>query len=271
MNPQLTNWSDSLVASLYAALSLLFAAVLRVLGFLVILAIGWLVASVIEKVLMAVLRALRVDGFTASAGLGGMLRTLRREPSALLGALAKWFVRLITLVAAFDALGVPAVAEVFHHLLLWLPNLAVALVVLGIGGVAANWLGDTVRSGALSARLGQHEALGAAARWSVWAFALLVAINQIGVARALVDILFTAVVGAIALALGLSFGLGGRDTAAIIVRKVYERSRRTGALGQVPGSANAPPSVGTDMLYRGVEHCQAGTDRRNGHESRQPG
>lgn len=269
MQPQLTNWGDSLMASLSTALSLLFAAVPRVLGFLVILAIGWIVASVIEKVLVAVLRALHVDGFTERAGLGGMVRTVKREPSAMLGTLVKWFVRLITLVAAFDALGVPAVAQVFNQLLLWLPNLAVALIVLVIGGIGANWLDDVVRGAAIRARFEQHDVLGTAARRTVWAFALLVAINQIGVASALVDILFMAVVGAVALALGLSFGLGGRDTAGAIVRNLYERNhRRVGALGQTIGAANEPPA---NVAYRGIEHRHASADRRSGRDNRQLG
>lgn len=269
MQPQLTRWSDSSMASLSAALSLLFAAVPRVLGFLVIVAIGWIVASVVEKVLVAVLRALHVDGFAERAGLGGMVRTLKREPSAMLGTLVKWFVRLITLVAAFDALGVPAVAQVFNQLLLWLPNLAVALIVLVVGGMAANWLGDIVRGAAARARFERHDVLGATAKWTVWAFALLVAVNQIGVASALVDILFMAVVGAVALALGLSFGLGGRDTAGAIVRDLYERNhRRVGALGQTIGAANEPPA---SVAYHGIEHRHASADRRSGQNDRQLG
>ena len=142
MDPQITSWSNSLMASLSTALALLFAAVPKVLGFLIILGIGWLIASLIEKLLVAVLRALHVDGFAARAGLGGMVRAIGREPSSMLGVITKWFVRLIVLVAAFDALGVPAVAQVFNQLLLWVPNLAVALVVLVIGGIAANALAD---------------------------------------------------------------------------------------------------------------------------------
>jgi hypothetical protein len=260
MDPQITSWSNSLMASLSTALALLFAAVPKVLGFLIILGIGWLIASLIEKLLVAVLRALHVDGFAERAGLQGMARAVGREPSAMLGAIVKWFVRLIVLVAAFDALGVPAVAQVFNQLLLWVPNLAVALVVLVIGGIAANALADVVRRASARSRLDNPEILATTARWAVWAFAILVAVNQIGVASTLVDILFLAVVGAVALALGLSFGLGGRDTAGTIVRQAYERNRRhvAGAVGSTLSAANAPA-----VPYTGVEHRRALGDRRN--------
>ena len=266
MDPQISSWSNSLMASLSTAFALLFAAVPKVLGFLIILGIGWLIASLIEKVLVAVLRALHADRFAERAGLAGMVRATGREPSAMLGTIAKWFVRLIALVAAFDALGVPAVAQVFNQLLLWLPNLAVALVVLVIGGIAANALADVVHRASARARLGRPELLEAAARWAVWAFAILVAINQIGVASALVDILFMAVVGAIALAFGLSFGLGARDTAGTIVRSAYERNRGrvAGAVASTLGAAKAP-----SVPYTGVEHRRALGDRRsNGGERR---
>ena len=255
MNPQLTDWGQSLMASLSSALSLLFAAVPRLLGFLLILGIGWLVAALVQKLIVTVLRAVHFDGFAERAGLANITHTVRRDPSALLGLIAKWFVRLIALVAAFDALGVPAVSQVFRELLLWLPNLAVALVVLVVGGMAANALGDLVRRAAARGRMGGVEALGTAAKWSVWAFAVLVAINQIGIASALVTALFVAVVGAVALALGLSFGLGGRETAGAIVRQFYERNHS--------GTALHTQQASTRVGYTGVEHRHGMGDRRN--------
>jgi hypothetical protein len=257
MEPQITSWGNSLMASLSSALALLFAAVPRVLGFLVILGIGWLIASLIERILVAVLRSVHFDRFADRAGLAGLARTVQREPSGVLGLVVKWFVRLIALVAAFDALGVPAVSQVLQQLLLWLPNLAVALVVLVIGGIAANSLGDLVGRAAARNRLERYDLLGMAAKWTVWTFTLLVAISQIGIASSLITILFMAAVGAVALALGLSFGLGGRDTAGLVVRRIYERNRRDGAL-----TALAPRAATGQVTYTGVEHRRAMADRR---------
>jgi hypothetical protein len=259
MNPQFTDWGTSLMASLAVAVNLLFAAVPRILGFLVILAIGWIVAALIARLLVAVLRAVHFDGLAERAGLAGMARTLKREPSAMLGLIVKWFVRLIALVAAFDALGVPAVSQVFQQLLLWLPNLAVAVVVLVIGGMAANALGDLVNRAAARAQAGNADALALAAKWAVWAFAILIAINQIGVASALVTALFVAVVGAVALALGLSFGLGARDTAGTIVRQIYERSRLH---GEATLDAAFSEQGAGQVAYTGVEHRYGLSDRR---------
>jgi Conserved TM helix len=256
MAPQIMSWGNSLMASLSSAMALLFAAIPHILGFLIILGIGWLIANLIERVLVAVLRKVHFDGFAERAGLAGLTRTVQREPSGMLGLVVKWFVRLIVLVVAFDALGVPAVSLVLQQLLLWLPNLAVALVVLVIGGIAANSLGNVVRQAAARNQIERYDLLGMAARWTVWAFTLLVAVSQIGIASSLITILFMAAVGAVALAFGLSFGLGARDTAGLVVRRIYERSAGSGAVTPL-GQRRASP-----VAYTGVEHRAGVADRR---------
>jgi hypothetical protein len=162
------------------------------------------------------------------------------DPSGFIADIAKWFIRLITLVVGFDALGLPAVSDVLRQLLLWLPNLAVAIAVLILGGLAANWLAGLVRASAAKADVGNPDLLASIARVATWAFAIVAALNQIGIARELVNTLFIATVGALALALGLAFGIGGRDTAAEVVREWYERSRRIGPKAGEPAEPARP-------------------------------
>jgi len=152
---------------------------------------------------------------------------IRQDSAGFIANITKWFIRLIVLVSAFDALGLPAVSQVLEQLLLWLPNLVVALVVLVIAGLVANALAGVVRGATAESGLGNPELLANIARVAVWAFAIVVAVNQIGIATTLVNTLFMATVAAFALALGLAFGLGGRDTAALIVRGWYDRGRQS--------------------------------------------
>lgn len=129
------------------------------------------------------------------------------------------------LVVAFDALGLPAVSHVLRQLLLWLPNVAVALVVLVVGGLAAKAIGNLVRGAMAKADLGNPDFISMVARTAIWAFAIIVAANQIGIADELVNTLFMGTVAMLALALGLSFGLGGRDTASEIVSRWYSKAK----------------------------------------------
>jgi len=223
-----SDWGTAIMSSVAAALALLLSAIPRVIGFVVILIIGWLIAAALARGVAALLRAVKFNDLAQRAGLTGFVRNMgvQTDAAGLLATIAKWFVRLIVLVTAFDALGLPAVSQVLQQLLLWLPNLVVALVVLVIGGLAASALASLVRGATAESGLGNPELLATIARAAVWAFAIVIAVNQIGIATTLVNTLFMAVVGAVAIATGLAFGLGGRETAAQIVRGWYERGQQ---------------------------------------------
>lgn len=227
MPTQVTEWSDAMFTSLAAAMALLFSAIPKILGFALILIAGWFIASLIERGLAALLRSIRFNDMASRAGLDDFVGKmgLDTDPAGLIGLVVKWFVRLIALVVAFDALGLPAVSEVLRELLLWLPNVVVALVVMVIGGLAARALSNVVRGATAEAGLGNSNFLAKVASFIVWAFTIVVAVNQIGIANELVNILFMAVMGALALGLGLAFGLGGRETAADIVQKMYGKTQ----------------------------------------------
>ncbi|WP_255428283.1 mechanosensitive ion channel family protein [Ramlibacter cellulosilyticus] len=213
--------------SLAAAMALLFSAIPKIIGFVLIIAAGWFIASLIDRALAAILRSIRFNHFAERAGLTDFVQKMgmNTDPAGMVGIVVKWFVRLIALVVAFDALGLPAVSEVLRQLLLWLPNVVVALVVLVIGGLAARGLSNVVRGAAAEAGLSNTNFLAKAAAVVVWAFAIVVAVNQLGIATELVNTLFMAVVGALALGLGLAFGLGGRETAQEILRKWYAKAQ----------------------------------------------
>lgn len=208
------------MTSLAGAMALFFSAIPKIIGFVVIVIVGWMIASLIAKGIAAILRAVRFNELAQRSGFGNFVAKMGTgtDSAGMIAAVAKWFVRLIALVVAFDALGLPAVSDVLRQLLLWLPNVVVALVVLVIGGLAANALSNIVRGAAAQGGLSNPDFLAKVASGLVWTFAIVVAVNQIGIATTLVNTLFMAIVGALALALGLAFGLGGRDTAAEIVR-----------------------------------------------------
>jgi hypothetical protein len=241
-----TDWGTAVMTSLTAALAMLLSAIPKVIGFVVIVVVGWLIASALAAAVAAVLRAVKFNDLAQRAGLTDFVRKmgLNTDAAGFVATITRWFVRLIVLVSAFDALGLPAVSAVLQQLLLWLPNLVVAIIALVIGGLAANALARLVRGATAEAGLGNPDLLATIARVAVWAFAIVVAVNQIGIATALVDTLFMATVGCVALALGLAFGLGGRETAAQIVRSWYESSQQ--AAPTIQRAADAFPRKAED-------------------------
>ena len=227
MDEFLSNWGAALATSVTEALALFLSAIPRVIGFLVILIIGWIISGLLAGAVSALLRAVRFNELAQRSGFTGFVQNMgiRTDASGVLASIVKWFVRLIVLVVAFDALGLPAVSEVLQAFLLWIPNLVVALVILVIAGLGANALGDLVRGATAQASLGDPKLLSTIARVAVWVFGIVVAVNQVGIASELVNTLFMGTVAALALALGLAFGLGGRDTAAELVRDWRQRTR----------------------------------------------
>lgn len=223
-------WGEALMTSLTTAFAIFFGAIPRIIAFALIVLVGWLVAKVIARGVAALLRALRFNELAERAGLADFVQKMgvRHDATTVLAAVTKWFVLLIAFTVAFDALGLPAVSSVLRQLLLWLPNLAVALVVLVVGGVLAAVLARLVRASAAEAGLGNPDLLATLARAAVWGFAIIVAVNQIGIAATLVNTLFTGLVAMIALGGGLAFGLGGRDVASRIWDDWYRRAGRGG-------------------------------------------
>src|SRR5205823_10956281 len=210
------SFTDTLIDSFRNAFSMLLSAIPRILGFIIIVAIGWFVSSLLARGVIGLLRAIRFDELMQRSGLADFANKMGTglDSAGIIAGLVKWLTRIVVLLVAFDVLGLPAVSDVMRQLLLWLPNLVVAIFVLFIGGIAARALGNFIRGATAEAGFANPETLANVVRTTVWAFAIVVAINQLGIATNLITTLFTGFVAALAIALGLAFGLGGRDLAS---------------------------------------------------------
>ncbi len=256
---------DALKASLTGALNTFFAAIPRIIGFAVVLIIGWIIASLLARGVQALLHAVRFNDLARRAGLADFVHKMgvKDDSSAVLAGIVKWFVRLITLVVAFDTLGLPAVSNVLQQLLLWLPNLVVALVVLVIGGLAAKALSQLVRGTSAEAGFTNPDMLAAVTRVAVWGFTIVVAVNQLGIATTLINTLLVGIVGALALAFGLAFGLGGRDRAAQILDRAGRNLEQAGPRLERAANAARHQVEGVAQQVQDTAHPAQG-----GHASR---
>jgi len=222
--------ADAFRASLAGALNTFLSAIPRLIGFALVLIVGWVISSLLARGVEALLHAVRFNDLARRSGFADFVQKMgvRDDSAGVIASIVKWFVRLITLVVAFDMLGLPAVSNVLQQLLLWLPNLVVALVVLVIGGLAANALSRLVRGASAEAGFSNPEMLATVTKVAVWGFTIVVAINQLGIATTLINTLMIGIVGAFTIAFGLAFGLGGRDRAAQILDRVGRSAERAG-------------------------------------------
>lgn len=190
---------------------------------IVIFVIGWVVGAVLGRVVSQVIGSLKVDNALRGAGLEDVLARAGFELNSgqFLGALVKWFVIIVFLVASLDVLGLTQVNIFLQEVvLLYLPQVIVAVLILLVAAVIAEVMQSIVVGAAKAAHMSSAQFFGRVTKWAIWIFAILAALNQLGVATAFVQTLFTGVVVAVSLALGLSFGLGGQDAAARYLERV---------------------------------------------------
>lgn len=209
------DWGTAIFNAFANAVNLILTFIPRLIGFLIILIVGLIIAALVAK---AVTMLLRKVGFDRMADRIGLTRFEQRmgvkmDAAGILGKIVYWFIVLIFLVPAADALGVPAVSNVLNSLVAYIPNVFVAILVLFLGALAATVVADLVRGVVASANIGNPNIFAGIARWAIIGFAALIALEQLKVAPDLINELFGAVVAAVAIAFGLAFGLGGQDAA----------------------------------------------------------
>ena len=190
---------------------------------LIILVLGWLLGALFGRAIWQVFKSLKVDEALRRAGFESFVRRggIDLDAGAFVGGLVKWFVIVIFLVAALDVLGLSQVNFFLQDVVLgYLPRVLAAVLVLLVAGVIGDVVGRVVVTAAKTAAVESAHFAGAIAKWSIWIFAILVALSQLGIATAFSQTLFTGLVIAVSLAIGLSFGLGGQGAAERFIERL---------------------------------------------------
>ena len=237
----ISDWGQAILTSLTSALALIFAFIPKLIGFLVIMLVGWLIAKALGKAVTFLLRKVGFDNFSNRIGLTLFEQRMgiRLDPADLLGQIVFWFIILIFLVPAFDTLGLPSVTGILNQFIGYIPSVFVAVLILFLGVLLATVVADIVRGATATAGIGNPNVFAAIARWAIILFAAFMALTQLQIATALVVELFGAIVFGAALAFGLAFGLGGRDSA----KRLLERGEN--AMSTASPQINAQESTGT--------------------------
>ena len=195
------------------------------IGAIIVFVIGWFIALGIGKLIAEILARLRFNKLFEKTGWKGALEKaeLKVNPSEFIGAICKWILVIVFLLAAVEILGFVQFANFLRSVIGWLPNLVVAIAIFVVAIILADILEKIVRAGVKKLELGYAEFLGAAVRWAIYIFAGLAILLQLGVTPTIINTLVIGFVGMIALALGLAFGLGGKEAAAKLIEKIGEK------------------------------------------------
>src|SRR5215213_381565 len=202
------------------ALSTFLSYVPQLIGAIVILVIGYVIARVLRAVVGRVLQGIGFDRWMERGGIKQFFdrAETNQTPASILGALVFWFVFIIAITMAADALGIPQVSAVLGQLIAYIPSIIAAILILILAALLANFISRIVRGATGS------DILASIARYAIIVYAVFAAITQLGIAVELTAPTFLILLGAVALAAAIAFGIGGREVARDILEKAYNRS-----------------------------------------------
>ena len=191
----------------------------------IILLIGWFVGVLLGRVVAEAVKAIQVDHALKMAGVGDVVHRAgyQLNSGAFIGALVKWFVIIVFLMASLQIIGLSIVTYFLQQIILqFLPQVIVAVFIILVGAVVAEVAQGVVAGSARAAGIRSAGFAGTVAKWAIWSFAIIAALSQVGIATAYFQTLFTGLVVALSLAFGLAFGLGGQDAASRFIEKTRE-------------------------------------------------
>jgi mechanosensitive ion channel-like protein len=198
------------------------------LAMIILLILGLLLAWLIRVLVTRVARAVGVDGHTERWGLGASMRRagIHRTPAETLGILCSWAIFVLFASLGIDALASPdASAGATAFLIGFVPPLFAAVLIVVVGWIIANFVGQGILIAAVNAGLPEARLLARAAHWAVLLFAIATALTHLGIGKEMVLVAFGITFGGLVLAVALAFGLGGRTIAAELLSR---RLRREG-------------------------------------------
>lgn len=209
---------DSISAITTSALNSFTTYIPHLIGGIIILAIGVVLAQIVRRLMGSIFGFFKLDTMIADAKLGSS-RDVKIWQETIT-EIASWAIIILFLIPAAEAWGLTRVTEVLNRLLFFIPNLLIAVIIAFIGLVLAGLVSDIVRSSVRSVGSKSANTLATITSSSVIFFTALIVLNQLGVAQDLVRILFTGIVAMLAIAGGLAFGLGGQTLAREILEEL---------------------------------------------------
>ncbi len=187
--------------------------------------IGWALGSLIAKAFEQVFGSLKIDSLLRSVKVDNFFRRagMNLNSGHFVGEIVKWFVIIIFLLPSLSLVGLDYIASFLKDDVLgFLPKIIVAAFVLIIATIVADFLSKTVMAGSRAMNLKSTNMLGSLVKYTIWVFAFIIALGQLGVAEGYMSTLFAGIIGMLAVGGALAFGLGGKDAAGRLIAKLGE-------------------------------------------------
>lgn len=213
--------NNVLIGTLNGSVSTIFSFIPRFLSGFIILLIGIIIAIFLRQLVTETLKFIKFESFLKKYGVPESKENA--QWSVIIAEIVRWFVIIVFLVPTADVWGLGKFVDVLNNLLLFLPNVFIAVLLLLVGFVVSKLVYDLLIASVRGLSKDSARTIAMVGRWSVLIFVFLVVLNQLGIASDLIRILFSGIVAMVALAGGLAFGLGGKDAARDIIEKLRKK------------------------------------------------
>jgi hypothetical protein len=218
-------WDNLVIAPVREMLIRVVGYLPMLVGALIILTVGWVVARTLRRLVRRALVVTHFDRLADKAGISQILSRggLNTSANEVISTLVYWLVIVMVLVMVVNALGLPQASQVLESLFAYIPNVIAAVFVLVMGMFLANFVSGIVRTAAGNAFLPKPDMFAGVSRWAIIIFAGTISLRELGIGTLLVTTTFNIVLGGVCLALALAFGLGGKDTAARYLEQWHQK------------------------------------------------
>lgn len=198
------------------------------IGAIIVLVVGWIFASAIGKIIATALVRLKFNElFNKSDWQRSFEKAkLTVNPAEFLGAITKWILVIVFLSASAEILELTQFAVFLTTIVNYLPHVLVAALIFVVAVISADIVEKIVVASTAKMEVGYSNLIGSIVKWSIWIFAILAILYQLGVVRPMVQTLFAGFITMFAIAFGLAFGLGGKTVAAEMLEDLREKLKR---------------------------------------------
>jgi small-conductance mechanosensitive channel len=204
------------------AISLVLSYIPQIIGAIIILIVGYIIGKVLQALITRILESVGFENWMERGGVKQFFDRAgtRQTPSSVLGMIVFWFIFIIAITMAANALGIQQISSFLNQLIAYIPSIFVALLILFLATLLANFVSGIVRGATNS------EILASIAQYAIIIYAVFAALTQLGIAVQLTANTFLILLGAVGLALAIAFGIGGREVARDVVEKAYNRRQQ---------------------------------------------
>lgn len=224
----ISSWQEAVLIAGSNILTQFFGFIPKFLGALIIFLLGLFLAKWSKVIIVKVLSAIKLDKLIHHSGLEPYLERadVRIKAEVIVGEIVKWLIIAVFCIAGINVLGLTTVSMVLNGILSYIPKIVSAVLILTIGVLLAGLVESLIKGAVNQVDPKTSRTLSKIASYLVVIVASLAAINELGIAQALINTLIIGVVATLSLGVGLALGLGAKDLVSQMLLDWYNRSKK---------------------------------------------